>query len=468
MRGSPPASSRRFRQWRGWLLLTGFAALGGPALGAQSPVASAEVPGHGAQTQFNLEQIVTLVEAQNAALQLSQLELLKSEDQTRLARGSLLPQVSAFLQWVVQDSATLPSILTLRLGAQINLFRGFKDWNAWNLAKQREEVSRLSERAKREELIKQTLLISLERERLSRVRQSLEAEIQLHEARLKTLRQFDRVGRARQADLFTVEAAQSQARAQLLATAADEARTDSLWTLWVGSPVPFRVDWLMALSRRGVGGLAGDQRSAEKAGQRLGLSSLSVEPSGLHEPNWNDRPEIRALLLLIETQAHAVKVQEAGHWPTLDLDARLYPERPIGFGGTPRWDLGLTLQFPIYLGGTVSAQVALAEREADQLRVRYRDLLRQRQEEYRGESQAWLRNLEESRQWSQALKHASAAAQAMHRDSVQGRASVLEALQALMQELTVRRSLDAAEIKAAITWVKKQDLVGGLIALERH
>lgn len=465
MRRLQPVGARTFLRWSGPLLLSCFLGQGGPALGAQSPVRSAAVPELGAQTQMTLRQVLTLVEAQNAALQLSQIDVLRSQDQIQLARSSLLPQVTAFLQWVVQDSATLPSILTLRLGAQVNLFRGFKDWNAWNLAKEREEVSRLTERAKREELIKQTLLISLERERLRRARASLEEEIQLHEARLKTLRQFDRVGRARQADLLAVEAAQAQARAQLLAMAADEVRTDSLWTLWVGSPVKFNVDGLMILSRRGV---PPDFQSNSR--EVHGATNAPSDPASSVpvEPNWDDRPEFRVLLRLIEIQARAVKVQEAGHWPTLDLDARIYPERPVGFGGAPRWDLGLTLQFPFYLGGSVSAQGALAEREADQLRVRYRDLLRQRQEEYRGESRAWAQNLEESRQWSQALRHARAAAQAMHRDAGQGRATVLEALQALMQELTIRRSLDAAEVKGAVTWVKKQDLVGGLVALERQ
>ena len=134
------------------------------------------------------------------------------------------------------------------------------------------------------------------------------------------------------------------------------------------------------------------------------------EPGAWVERAMQNNPELQALAARVQAAEREVRVQRAGHYPSLELTARHNYRKTEGtlFGGgseVATSDLALSLSVPIYEGGGVSAAVA----QAVSLKDKAQQELRRRQREIAREVRAAFEGMRTALSRIEALEEAVAA-----------------------------------------------------------
>lgn len=100
---------------------------------------------------------------------------------------------------------------------------------------------------------------------------------------------------------------------------------------------------------------------------------VKPDPDSIDEwtnTSLEQNPEILARMYAVESARQQVKIQKAGHFPTLDLQATKSYQKSGGgrFGGnkSKSEDIGLQLNVPIYQGGYVNSRTREAIHQVDQ------------------------------------------------------------------------------------------------------
>ena len=149
--------------------------------------------------------------------------------------------------------------------------------------------------------------------------------------RVKDLREFRRLGRARASELLAAESQLAQNMAALETSRAREAVAQ------------FKLGFLTGLEER----LAPQPVAAALAAPELGAVLDKARA----------RPDVAARRADLEASEFSVKVASRRRWPSVGLDANYYFQRPPGFTSEVKWDATITGTLPIFTGGEIGAQV---------------------------------------------------------------------------------------------------------------
>jgi outer membrane protein len=170
-----------------------------------------------------------------------------------------------------------------------------------------------------------------------------------------------------------------------------------------------------------------------------------MEPLSYYLKDVQQRADVQAARQRLVAATEGITVARGQHWPSIDLNANYYLERP-GYLNESKWDVQLALTIPIYTGGTISSQVREAGSVRNQAELTKTLVLRQARQEIRSLYQSVTLNLEQLR----ALKNATTAARknylAQQHDYQLDLVSNLDVLQALTSYQQNQRTLDRARL----------------------
>lgn len=218
------------------------------------------------------------------------------------------------------------------------LFSGFREFLAYKGAKGLGRASELRlERAK--QLLYQDVarawLDLLEAQEDIRIRAALLA---ITNDRVKDLKEFRRLGRARPSEHLAAEAQAAQIAAQLESARAAE------------QVAQFRLGFLTGLDER----LTPTELPVPAAPPSL-ETALSKARA---------RADVEARREEKEAAAANIKVASRQRWPSISVDGNYYFSRPPSFTSDVRWDATITGTLPIWSGGEIGAQTRQAKARA--------------------------------------------------------------------------------------------------------
>lgn len=172
--------------------------------------------------------------------------------------------------------------------------------------------------------------------------------------RVKELKERVQVGRSRESELLS---AQAQSASLLAQVASAQAALDQ--------------------SRQTFSATTGLDRNSDLNGE---LPQIALKEITDYEQELPKRPDLRAANHRTKMAEESISVSRAGHFPSLDFAANYWLRRTGPQAGI-KWDIGFTLNIPVFQGGVVTAVVTqafeakkLAELDAARLR---RDALRE-------------------------------------------------------------------------------------------
>jgi outer membrane protein TolC len=304
-----------------------------------------------------LRQCYGLAHARSEELKSREEEIIQSHERARSALSGALPR----LNWEFVDTWQDPEGVR-RLDAQgfsgfiakeqgesrfalrQTLFSGLKEYNA--LRGFKKEEARDAWRLKRfeRELYETTAsayyaVVGSELER-DNTAESLAAALD----RVKDLRGFLKLGKARESELFT---AQAHAAALKAALRRSESRVSS-----ARSELSYLTG--VDLSRAGLVDELPDEPEAGSLADALELS--------------RSRSDVKAQREDAAAQEMRVNYEKGAYWPSLDVLGRYYTGRAT-FMKEIKWDVGLSLDVPLFQGGRVSADARRAESAYRQSRL---------------------------------------------------------------------------------------------------
>jgi len=167
------------------------------------------------------------------------------------------------------------------------------------------------------------------------------------------------------------------------------------------------------------------------------------------------RPDIEALKAQVESDKNNIDVARAGHFPSIGLSGNYYPTSSVGnTKQNSDWDAGVTLTFPLYSGGMVSAQVSEASFKKSETEL----LLAQAKRQAEIEIRTAYNNLTSAINQIKALESALSSTEQNYKEQEKnyrfGQATNLDVVQALYTFQDTKRSLDRMRYQALYSWAE--------------
>jgi protease secretion system outer membrane protein len=379
-----------------------------------------------------LRQVYDWALARSEDLKSGEEDVEQSRLQARAAMAGLFPKLDWELTDVWQDPAGVRRLdaqgfggfvqkeqQESRLVARQPLFSGFKEFSAYSGFRRQTERDRLRLQRARRELfatVAASFYDVLDREAAAA---NAAEGVALAQDRIKDLRGFLKLGKARDSEVFT-----AQARAAALKAGLRRARAD------------------VASAREELSFLAGRDLSAAALSDDLGDRP---EPGALDAAlaQARERSDLRARREDVSAAEKRVRYERGSYWPSLDLTGKYYTRRAT-FMKEINWDVTLNATVPIFSGGRTSADVDRASSALRQSRLRLEQLDRRIAYEVKRLHGEFTASLEESQAQEEAAQAAQKSYDALREEYTLGLVTNLDVLQALDLLLSQRRQRDAA------------------------
>ena len=341
----------------------------------------------------------------------------------------VLPQLSVLGSVTFQDVPKGQSGLFLqhqREQGWVNLhqplFSGLREFLAFRASK---DLGRAAEL--RLERAKQLLYRDVARAYLDLL--SAQDDIRIREAlvditrdRVKDLKEFRKVGRARASEYLAAESHVAQQVAQLESARAAE------------QVAQFKLSFLTG----------GDERlTPEPTPAPSAVPALDAAMS-----RARGRADVEARRAEASAAERGVKVASRQRWPTIDLDANYYFKRPPSFTSDVRWDATILGKLPIFGGGVIGAQTRQQEARLKAGRAYLAEAVRIAELETKSAHQQLLSSAAVSAALDVAAKLAEDNAKAQSEDYRLGQVTNLDVLGSLNVLQQTRLQQNAARIDA--------------------
>jgi len=380
-------------------------------------------------------QALTLDEYFTAALQRSettaiQLEQVhQAEERYQQADAALLPTINGIASTTWQDPLPGSSPQTISSLSRQNLsritltqplFRGMREYAALRQNRDLLTAQKLEYRHAQRLLYIDVLqnfytILALESDI-----KNYQREIRFNQQRQTDLRDRVRIGRSRESALLNVQSTISTLRATIQ-----------------------QLRGQLQVARTALNFLSGLEATITLTDTTTLPEQL--QPLGRYLDGIQKRADVQAAKQRLVAATEGVSIARGEHWPSVDLNANYYLERP-GYLNDSKWDVQLALTIPIYTGGTISSRVREAGSIRNQAELSQTLMLRQAKQEIRSLYQNVYQDLTQL----QALKNATTAArknyEAQLHDYQLDLVSNLDVIQALTSYQQNQRTLDRARL----------------------
>ena len=172
------------------------------------------------------------------------------------------------------------------------------------------------------------------------------------------------------------------------------------------------------------------------------------------------RPDVAASRKTLEAFNYLSDIQDHNLWPSVNLTADLYAVRSPMPSPTDRWDGAITLNLPLYTGGTAQAQKDSADAAKRSAALTLRLTERQALTEVRSAQEEYKYSLLQEASLKEALALATDNARYQQEDYKLGLVTNLDVLNALNSVLQTRLALSQAKVQERATLLSLETAAG--------
>ena len=386
------------------------------------------------QESWTLEKCYEAALKRSESLLIGQAELDQATARLRQLRGATLPQISLRLSEQIQDSSGEQGgvagtfLNRSRPEAKIHLgqalFSGFQDLALLAAAKAQRKVEQEELEAARRALgedLARAFYTALDR---GKNLESLEELQRLTQDRLRELKGRVSLGRSRKSELISIELQLRNIQADQAGANKDFARAGEMLAYFLGQkPTVFE-----------EGKTPDEKEQAEFEGWAAHLDK---------------RPDIQALEARRISADRGLAAARRARWPLIRAEGNYFLHR-TGIQENVDWDGLLTLDWPLFSGGSARARMDEAKAQGAEAEARFSQAKRKAGMDCLGAWEDLRASLESLRAYSEAQRLAEENYSLQAADYRLGLATNLEVLAALNQLHESRRNLDRARVQVSL------------------
>lgn len=309
------------------------------------------------------------------------------------------------------------------------IFSGLREWSAYSGFKNERTRNELLMARAEKELFAQTATAFYTVLLNESDRENVTAALGLAQDRAKELRGFRRLGKARDSEVYTAEAHFASLRAQLQ-----------------------QVQSRIVSSREDLSYLTGQDMTSVPLSDEI---PDSPAPGALDEviAQAKQRSDLRAQREEIAINRKKIRYQKGYYWPVVDVTGNYYTQRAT-FLDVIDWDVVLSVQVPLFQGGSVSARVKESQSAYKQssllLERMERDIIHSVRKIHSSLSSA----VAETQSLEEAAKAAQQSYDSLMKEYKLGLVTNLEVIQAMDMLQAQRGAYDAARLNAKMLFIQ--------------
>ena len=338
------------------------------------------------QEKLTLENAIGIALHKNSTFLKSASQIEGYESNVQAAYGNFLPTLGLGASWdwsrsdvegvgtIIINGVPIPRVATTTTSRS---YRGFvySDWtlfdglsNFASLSKSQNELEAAESTLERvkQDIVFQTMSLYYNVMYTGRLLGVKQDDLKWNEKNLETIKERNRLGAATLADVYQQEVARGNAELELIRTENDHQTAKKDLLFYLGIDVLKEYEFADSLT------------SSEKEELNLNLIQLNSDIEELVAKALNARLDYKSALLNFEGSKDAVNSAEGGHWPSLTANGSysLYTDNLSNIDQSKTFGFGLNLNFPLFLGWSVSNRVQLAEVQSKVSEIEVSDLER--------------------------------------------------------------------------------------------
>ncbi len=281
----------------------------------------------------------TLQKSEGARLQ--EVRALQAEENVAQARGAIFPALSLqgnFTRLHKPDRALVTfqnQTHFLRANLTQPVFQGLREFAYLSSLKAESRAENHARSQQAVELFRNVSHRFIELQMIRKDRESLQKLVDLSAQRVKEIQSRTRIGRSRATDLLSGQAQLLQQQASLQRSEEDE--------LAIVQDLIRLTSWTDFTQTAAVKGVVPEQ----------------VPPLHYFREKSEQSPALQTLAERLAAAEKNIWVSRGAHLPSLELGANYYLDR-TGALENSKWDVGLTLTFPLFQGGVISSRTQSA------------------------------------------------------------------------------------------------------------
>jgi outer membrane protein len=338
------------------------------------------------QEKLTLDEAISIALHKNSTLLISSSQIEGYESGVQAAWGNFLPTLGLSAGWdwsrsdvkgvgtVVINGIPVPRVSTTSTSRN---YRGtvYTDWTLFDglanfaqLSKTENELQSAQyslERVK-QDIVFQTMSLYYEIIYNNRLLEVKQDDLKWNEKNLETIKERNRLGAATLADVYQQEVAKGNAELELIRTENQLETSKKDLLFYLGEDVLREYEFSDSLT------------SADVAVLNTDLMDDYENISELVTQAMNRRFDYQSAVLNYESSKEGVTIAESGHWPSLTASGNysLYTDNLSSLDQSKTLGFGLSLNFPLFLGWSVTNRVQLAEVQSKINEVEMSDLER--------------------------------------------------------------------------------------------
>lgn len=374
--------------------------------------------------------------------------VVQAEENYHRAWGAILPAINGSYSYFHQDAPGLTSSgntqssagqQTLAITADQPLFKGFRDFAALNATKAFITAREQARQWAGMQLYMDAAQAFYTRLAVQKDLDVLNNELELYQQRIKELQDRLAIGRSRETEVLTIQAAQAILKAQ---------KEQILGQLDVAKEV---LTFLTGLD------------------QEIQLDDTDEVPANIgsldsYQSELNERPDVMAAKKNVEAFKSNVSVAKGAYLPSADLIGNYYLERP-DLHDNGAWDVELAVTLPIFTGGIISANVKTAESQKRQSEIQLSQVQRMALEDIRTLHHNLKADLAQLKALEEAFNISEKNYKANVKDYAINLVANLDVLQALVAYQDTERSLEKIRYLAKIDYNKLEAATARCLSL---
>ncbi len=339
------------------------------------------------QEKLTLEKSIGIALHKNSTLMKSSNEIDRFESGLQAAYGNFLPTLGLNASWdwsesnVEGDGIVFINGVPVQREANTSTTRGYQGsvYSNWTLFDGLANLANLSqsednlesaqytlERIK-QDIVYQTMTLYYRVVYNSQLLNVKKDDLKWNEKNLETIKERNRLGAATLADVYQQEVAKGNAELELIRTENQLEITKKDLLFYLGIDVLEEFTFTDTLT------------SIDSEILNANLINDYNDISGLVTSALNQRYDYKSAMLNYESSREGVTIAESGHWPSLSASANysVFTDNISNLDKSKTLGLGLNLNFPIFLGWSVSNNVQIAEVQSKNSEIELSDLERE-------------------------------------------------------------------------------------------
>ena len=338
------------------------------------------------QEKLTLEEAISIALHKNSSLLTTTNNLESVESNVQAAWGNFLPTLGLSANWdysesdiegvgtVVINGIPVPRVATTTTSRNYRgtvysswtLFDGLSNFATLSQSENNLESAEYSLERLKQDIVFQTMTLYYNIVYTNQLLNVKVDNLKWNEKNLETIKERNRLGAATLADVYQQEVATGNAELDIINTQNQLSTAEKDLLFYLGLDVLEEYEFSDTLT------------AVEFEILNTDLLSDFQNMSELVNAALNQRLDFKSAILNLESAKDGINIAQSGHWPNLSASGSytLYTDNISNLDQTKTLSFGLSLNFPIFLGWSVTDRVQFAEVQAKNTEIQLNDLER--------------------------------------------------------------------------------------------